>query len=287
MIFYPASLMNDIFKSKVHQSHFDEFGYVVVDAGLENEADEMAAFIRAHVSNLTSDFYYSLIANDLAENKVIREKIRAGLQSFYERILVDYKSLNESFLIKPAHTTDELLLHQDWCYTHEQKFHSLTLWMPLCDVDEDNGALFFVPGSHRWFNNLRSSTFPTARISSKDLPYDTVQKVNMQKGQVMLFHPAGFHGSYPNNRSNHRVVITSVILPKSADYIYFQAVANAPVNNVKAFRLDEDTFLRELTTMAVGADPDSESVEQFHYDHPVLSAEALFAKTQTLGKWKK
>ena len=102
----------------------------------------------------------------------------------------------------------------------------------------------------------------------------------MRKGQVMLFHPAGFHGSYPNNSNQHRVVVTSVIIPQNAEYLYFQAVANGQGNNVKAFALDEDTFLRELKTMAVGVDPTNEVVEQFHYDHPVLSAETLFAKAQ-------
>jgi ectoine hydroxylase-related dioxygenase (phytanoyl-CoA dioxygenase family) len=270
--------MKDIFKSQEHQSHFDKYGYVVIDANLAGEIDKMEAFIGPYLANLSTDFYYSLIANDLEENKRIRGKIRNGLQLFYDTFLLDYKSLNESFLVKPANTSDELLLHQDWCYTHEERFQSLTLWMPLCDVNENNGALFFLPGSHKWFNNLRSSSFATARISSSDLPTGELQQVNLRKGQLLLFHPAIFHGSFPNNSSHPRTVVTSVILSEDADYIYFQAVVNDQEKNVKTFKLDEDSFLRELKTMAVGADPSTELIDRFHYNHPVISPADLHHK---------
>jgi ectoine hydroxylase-related dioxygenase (phytanoyl-CoA dioxygenase family) len=270
--------MTDIFKLPQHQAHFNEFGYVIIDAHLEKEIDEMLAFIQPHLSDLSSDFYYSLIANDFEENKNIKEKIKAGLQSFYKTHLVDYKSLNESFLVKPANTKDELLLHQDWCYTYEDKFPSLTLWMPLCDVDENNGALFFAQDSHRWFHNLRSCGFPTARISSIDLPADKLQKLVMKKGQVLLFHPATFHGSFPNNTNQHRAVVTSVVLPAIAPYVYFHALKDGQEKNVKVFKLDDDVFLRELKTMAVGAPPSTDEMEQFHYDHFEISTTDLLEK---------
>jgi ectoine hydroxylase-related dioxygenase (phytanoyl-CoA dioxygenase family) len=270
--------MKDIFKSQEHQSHFDKYGYVVVDANLAGEIDKMAAFTEPYLTNLSTDFYYSLIANDLEGNKRIRDTLRRGLQSFYDTFLVGYKSLNESFLVKPANTSDELLLHQDWCYTYEKKFQSLTLWMPLCDVDQNNGALFFLAGSHKWFNNLRSSSFATARISSSDLPAGELRQVNLRKGQLLLFHPAIFHGSFPNNSNQHRTVVTSVILSENADYIYFQAVANDPEKNVKTYKLDEDSFLRELKTMAVGVDPSTELIDRFHYNHPVISLADLYDK---------
>jgi len=272
--------MTDIFKSADHQSHFNQFGYVVIDAGMETEADEMADFTKPYLSGLSSEFYYSLIANDFGGNKQISDKIHSILELFYNRYLIDYKTLNESFLSKPAHTTNELLLHQDWNYTHEDKFASLTLWMPLCDVDENNGAVFLLPGSHKWFNNLRSCNLPTARISSKDLSPIEMQTALMKKGQILIFHPAIFHGSFPNNSPRHRTVVTSVILPKNADYVYFQATKEGNPKEVKTYTLDDDAFLRELKTIAVGADPSTEVVEQFSYNHAAISAADLLEKAR-------
>ena len=270
--------MTEIFRSKENQAHFDEFGYVILDARLEPEADEMSRFIAPHLSGISSEFYYSLIANSYEENKRIREKIKSCLQSFYNQYLQAYKPLNESFLVKPANTSSELLLHQDWCYTDERKFPSLTLWMPLCDVDENNGALFFVPGSHKWFNNLRSCGLPTARISSKDVPGAGLKSVVMKKGQVLLFHSASFHGSFPNNSDKNRPVVTSVILPENAPYLYYYASKEERNDTVATFQLDEDVYLRELHTMAIGAEPSSGKVNEFPYKHREISPADILSR---------
>ena len=259
--------MTEIFKSPDNQAHFEEFGYVILDAHLEQEADEMSRFIAMHLSGISSEFYYSLIANSYEENKRIRDKIRSCLQPFYDQFLQTYKPLNESFLVKPGNTTSELLLHQDWCYTDERKFPSLTLWMPLCDVDENNGALFFVPGSHKWFNNLRSCGLPTARISSQEVPGAKLKSISMKKGEVLLFHSASFHGSFPNNSDKNRPVVTSVILPASAPYLYYYASKEERNDTVETYQLDEDIFLRELHTMAVGAAPSMGKIGEFPYKH--------------------
>ena len=49
--------MTEIFRSKENQAHFDEFGYVILDARLESEADEMSRFIEMvliYIFRLTS-----------------------------------------------------------------------------------------------------------------------------------------------------------------------------------------------------------------------------------------
>ncbi len=270
--------MKDIFKSSTHQAQFNELGYVVIEAGLENVIDGIEQFIKPYLLGIGTDFYYSLIANDLENNRLIKDKIAGYLNPFYKEYLTGYKSLNESFLTKPANTASELLLHQDWCYTDEHKFHSITLWMPLCDVDENNGAIFLLPRSHTWFNNLRSFSLPTARISSSELPDNKLHKVTMRKGDVLLFHPAVFHGSYPNNSNRHRTIVTSIVLPESANFTYFQAINNEQEKMVKAFCLHEDAFLQGLKTIASGADPDAEVFEQIHYNHPVVTSADLLAK---------
>ena len=62
--------------------------------------------------------------------------------------------------------------------------------------------------------------------------------------------------------------------------MYFQAGNNGTDKEVKAYKLDEDAFLRELKTIAVGADPSTEVVEQFHYKHATISAADLLEKAR-------
>ena len=276
--------MIDIFKLPMHQSQFDALGYVLIYAVLESVVEEIKSYVEPYISGIGSNFYYSLIANDFEHNKRIREKIAGCLAPLYGDFLIDYKSLNESFLTKPAHTTSELLLHQDWCYTNEERFPSLTLWVPLCDVDENNGAIFLLPGSQKWFNNLRSFSLPTARISTLPFSESEIHAVSMKKGQALFFHPAVFHGSYPNNSNLHRTAVTSVILPLPANYTYFQSINGEQKRMIREFKLDEDVFLRELKEMANGIDPKAEIVKEFHYNHPVITSADLLAKAHLYGK---
>ena len=160
--------MKDIFKSSTHQAQFNELGYVVIEAGLENVIDGIEQFIKPYLLGIGTDFYYSLIANDLENNRLIKDKITEYLNPFYKEYLTGYKSLNESFLTKPANTASELLLHQDWCYTDEHKFHSITLWMPLCDVDENNGCPAWAPGRSSPTSSNPSACRPSSCGPSSD-----------------------------------------------------------------------------------------------------------------------
>ena len=54
-------------------------------------------------------------------------------------------------IYKPPHHGAETPWHQDEAY-HDPKLEhdALDIWVPLQDVDESNGCMHFIPGSHRW-----------------------------------------------------------------------------------------------------------------------------------------
>ena len=47
--------------------------------------------------------------------------------------------------------------HQDWTFVDERRFRSVTVWCPLVDVEQRNGALELLPGSHRILTHARCS----------------------------------------------------------------------------------------------------------------------------------
>ena len=262
--------MQQIFKDEIVQQQFDSKGFVLLDAGLDNEVNRLQGFINSNFGQYAGQIYYSLMANDYATNMVIKDRIRTILSPFYEKYFANYRSLTESFLVKPASTADELFLHQDWCYTNEAKHYSLTVWIPLEDVDEQNGTLFFLPGSHRWFNVLRSLTLPTGRIASSNGLLQHIEKVNVKKGQAVVFHSGAFHGSYPNQTNRDRIVVTANVLEKDSPFLYYQKASETTAN---VFHLDDNTLLRELSTLVTGVDPTSPMIETIPYQHKVLTRE--------------
>lgn len=57
---------------------------------------------------------------------------------------------NAGFFIKEPHTSDYVGWHQDLRYWGlDDDSRELTAWIAVGDVTEANGAMKFIPGSHR------------------------------------------------------------------------------------------------------------------------------------------
>lgn len=250
-------------------------GFVVLDAGLQAETEALAAYISHNFTLPASDFYYSLLANTSEQNLHIRDRIRSGLAGFYAAFLQDYRSVTESFLSKPPHTPGELLLHQDWCYTDETRHHAYNLWIPLVDVDETNGALFFLPGSQHWFTNLRSTTLPTARLAGTEGELRRhIVPVPLKRGQALVFHPAVFHGSFGNASARHRPVITATLMGAHAPFLHY----HKEEYGVDVYELADDALLRHLPTLAAGQKPAGTVRQTLWYEHRPLQETDLLAR---------
>ncbi len=268
-----------MFNNPTIEQNLAQNGFAVIDANLLNEVDELQKYIAEHFAFAGTDFYYSLLANTFEQNIVLQSFIKKTLKNFYETQFIGYRTITESFLAKPANAFDELLLHQDWNYTDEGKYPAYNIWIPLTDVTEENGTLFFLKGSHLWFNNLRSATLPTARLSMNIFSLEQIESVMVKKGQVLLFNPAVFHGSYPNNSSQNRIVVTATLLPQEAPFLYYQQ--SELLGEVKVFQLSDDTFFKSLKTIAVGGNPDATEINRLKYSHQTLSYEDLREKLLT------
>lgn len=244
-------------------------GFLLLDAGLAEELATLRTYIYQNFAWPDSGFYYSLLSNAASVNRELDTFIHETLAGFYDRFFVDYRMRTGSFLVKPASTPDELYLHQDWCYTDEHRFNAYNVWIPMDDVTGKDGALFFVPGSHLWFDNLRSGSLPTARISQAELPEKGTVHLEVKKGQAVLFHPAVFHGSMPNSSAAHRVIVTATVFPMAAPFLYYDRAGD---DSVDVYQLPDEAFLTSLGQMAYGGAPDAPLIGSIPYRHRDISA---------------
>jgi Phytanoyl-CoA dioxygenase (PhyH) len=248
-------------------------GYALLDAGLVSEVAELNGFVNQNYPVPPGVFYYSLMGNSYDENISIRTFIKQILGNFYNTFFENFYTRNESFLSKPRNIDTELLLHQDWSYTDEKKFSSYNIWIPLTDVTANSGAMFFLPGSHLWLNNIRSSTLPTARLASTEFNNNDFETIEIKAGQALIFNPAVFHGSYPNHTNFDRTVITATIFDKDAPYYYYQKTETDGL--VKVFTLDDNTYMKDLDKLSYGADPLHIAEHTIQYNHATVTAELL------------
>ncbi|TDD19230.1 phytanoyl-CoA dioxygenase family protein [Kribbella turkmenica] len=92
-------------------------------------------------------------------------------------------------------------LHQDNFYLKAEPGTCLAAWMALDPVDEANGGLQVVPGSHRWPILCTEKADTTISYTDVTVPLpapDAAVLVEMEPGDVLFFHGALVHGSAPN-----------------------------------------------------------------------------------------
>ena len=63
----------------------------------------------------------------------------------------DMEAQGSHAIFKPARHGATTPWHQDEAYWNPaMEYRSLSVWLPLQDVDEENGCMQFIPGSHGW-----------------------------------------------------------------------------------------------------------------------------------------
>ena len=104
---------------------------------------------------------------------------------------------------KPASKGGVNHWHQDSPYwpTLEPKDQQVTAWIALDDVDEENGCMRMVPGSHLWGNHVKWLEALPSFDEVPDLFEGRPVKVvscPVKKGEVHFHHALTWHGSGPN-----------------------------------------------------------------------------------------
>lgn len=124
-------------------------------------------------------------------------------------------------------------LHQDLHYFPFRPAESIVAtWTAMERVDERNGCLFVIPGSHK--GQLYKHDYPP-NIKNKAyhgvLGFDNVPKVNlvMEKGDTVFFHPILLHGSGPNLTKGFRKAISSHYANSNCHFIDVRGTIQANI----------------------------------------------------------
>ena len=122
----------------------------------------------------------------------------------------DFYLWASSFFVKEPHTKETVGWHQDAYYWPMVPHNSVTVWLAFDDVDEENGAMKIVPGSHKSgiLQHRRSTvtdSILTLELERGSFREDTAVSMRLKAGEVSLHDDAAVHGS-PANLSNRRRV---------------------------------------------------------------------------------
>lgn len=215
--------MKKLFQDTDLQSRFERDGYVVLPLiGSDAVSDIRNTFDQLHPDNPAPGFYSSTFSEDTDFKTKIFGKVDEWYADPVENLFENYKKLGASFLLKQPGEKGRMPIHQDWTVTFEEEGdYSVTLWVPLQDVNAGNGAIKVLPGSHRFSNALRGPSLPVIWRDVYHVLEEKMQTLEMKAGEAFIFDHSLLHSSHDNLTDQPRLAVTYGLAPKDAPMIYY------------------------------------------------------------------
>ena len=164
-------------------------------------------------------------------------------------------------------------------------------WIPLCDVDEHNGGLGFVNGSHRYFDYLRVFPYSVAKTPAdcygmQLLPYLNI--LPMRAGDVVVFNNRVIHGSLPNSRGERRSALSFALHPKDEPLLAYYLKPRTEGKVALKYRATPQLYLEYPNPKMVelyrrGTAIQGYDFEEVPYQVPEIDWDELEAKVQATG----
>ena len=157
-----------ILKNTVYNIELIKNGYLTLPVLNQTELSYFKQLYKKWHPNPPFEFYKSYFSDNIeykteVENAIISRCKDAISNHFIEDA---YKLFGAMFVVKPPNDMGHIPPHQDWSFVDETQHWSLNMWLPLQDVNERNGTLRFIKGSHLFRNTINMNKMTINHSSS-------------------------------------------------------------------------------------------------------------------------
>lgn len=140
---------------------------------------------------------------------------------------------NLQYFCKPPGVGRSTPAHQDGYYFMLNPCEAVTMWLALDDVDQENGCVWYVPGSHR--DGMRDhSRTQTLGFSQGIVDYPTEDDhrrevaIPAQPGDLLVHHALTIHRAGGNQSASR--------LRRALGFVYFSERARVDAEALEAYR---------------------------------------------------
>lgn len=266
-----------MFKNQSHQQQFDEKGYVILPLFQPEQVQHLLdLYYETIPQDQVSGLYESSRNNTAEVNHRINQALFHAFETACAPVFKPCQLYGGTFMVKSRLNSEVLPLHQDWSVVEEEQFDTLFIWCPLIDVGAHNGGLFVLEGSHRYFQTLRSGSYPSNRYVLPPALHDYVRDISLKAGEAILYSDQLFHGSHANNSDGDRIVATAQVMQADARLVYFH---KADDSTVDVYEGSADFYLTQIDRIARGQKPvDIPKLYSRPYRHVPITDAALHEK---------
>ncbi len=231
------------FKNQNLQHEFQQRGFTT--APLLNSAQVQALteiFYRHFNASELPDVYDTVASTPAAVIRAVDEEVVNICKPALDTLLDNYHWICAIYFIKKSTPQSHLGLHVDPSLTTED-FSTISLWIPLCDIDETTGRICFLPGSEKLLPPYFTPTMPFPFKEVEPLVAPHLQCLSMKAGDALLFNNNALHCTEKNTSGNTRLAIVAKLIDKNAPLatVYYNP-ASEPGKQVALYEQPKDYF---------------------------------------------
>lgn len=212
----------------------DELGALLGDRPLDPAAG--AAPEREH-------YHTSFTSPDEAYRRAAAALILARCAAPAAAILPGHVPVLAGSVVK-APSSKGAALHMDLSFSPDLAAAAINIWCPLVDVDDSNGTLRLVPGSHRLFPHIASMETTSgywapyaSELMERSVPVD------LQAGEAVLYDSTLLHGSRPNATGRVRPVAQLNFLPQGVSPVVYSLDPSSGGGRFEMFDMSGNALL--------------------------------------------
>jgi hypothetical protein len=267
--------MLNLFLNQERAQTFQQTGYLLVDFLAEDEVNALTELHASLESGVSMGFIASMFSQHAGYRQTVDSAIKTHFAAALAKLFKPHRCLAGAFLEKrPVPECGEVPLHQDWTFVDETQFQSLNVWCALEDVDEHNGCLWLLPGSHLFPTHLRAPFGPAPWIGAFSSDFTgAMRPMVMKKGQALIFGHAMWHASKLNHGQTSRLAASCSIVPQEAPifhYCYDRQAQSDASWAFERYQVDEIFFSSYQLGSPIAA---AYTPQRIVVEAPVLTAE--------------
>lgn len=254
-------------KDKGLQHMLDDQGYAIIGALPEEIVVSLLDTFQKLHPNSPKGFYSTTHSEDLDFRRTNSDRIINIIAEILKNKFDNIDILGAAFIAKSPDNNSVLPLHQDWNIVDEKLARSYNIWIPLVNVDTNNGAMVVLPESHNKEMSFRGAGINNVYSAFEKDVLDNFTSLDMASGEILTYDHALLHASPINKSNNIRLAVVLGVVPKDVelrnyqkidgrivefeshrDYFFENDPSSVPENLKKLGEVDWDDSQRDLST---------------------------------------
>src|SRR6185312_8540373 len=122
-------------------------------------------------------------------------------------------------------------------------------------------------------NNFRSGSYASRMIDRKKILPEFIETISLRPGEVLIYLPQLFHGSYKNHTSKDRLAVTAMITDKDCPLYNYN---KKDESSAAVYQLSPESYLNDIRMINDGKIPGTAAfIDTIPYIHRTINHTAL------------